>query len=1391
MKTLKNQKLHSLSLAIALSLSAVAYQSAYADDDDANSPATNNSTANNSATEKSYKKIGDLEIYQAAEQGVATLAMMVDVSRSMYAVDLDTPGNIGSMIMFETACLYDTAQTAGDAPPNETRYTVYKSNGALETADVFTSGFNTHYYPYNDQYGRQRTAWLGPNHVFYRLTKNHSGNNVAGQYWRTGAKVAKRPTNLTISVPITDSAGTQVSGKTVNFTIQACAETKDGKVEYKDGAIVGGKANRIGALKLGLISFLANGQLAEEKNRIAMGHFPSNGTGQSGGSMQVPANKLTAEHREKLIQYIIGLDPNGGTPVASAYAEAAAYLLGGTTNVAGAGDYSGFATSNNSTKDGNKYKSPFKGEKVSECAGNGIFFLTDGKPNLSSSYTPELMRQAFGKSVPQSNPRMTTNGTSSTDTSGWEYTGDFAKALLAKHEYSTTGFKTATVGFGGVFDSLTKEENQRKVTITSGKASKEETIPDCSKGSDQDVRNLCLLGELGGDYGRGGFTATDKPEGLRDALQKFFSELNNTVSATPSGTISIPKDPLNASTIQPYAYVPMMQPYVDKNNAIWDGNLKRYHTLYGTLYGQGNQRLYTISEKATEDTKDFPSGINPDARDLWQVGAGSGSAITVGGTRGVLAAQTQRAVYIEGKDSVGKAKMVKVQVDDGVLKIDNNQASADVVQDHGYTPEEMVYLADYLGYNINKDLGNNPTLQWKKFETNLKAATKRAGAFGGVAHSVPVLAAYNGVFSDQEGIDVDPVRGRNDFLIYGTTEGSLRMAKATDGQEKFAFIPRTILKQQKEALALGFERKEKDSPYFGVDAPWATSAVYDYEEKTENKKKSQSIKAKEMYAYGGLRMGGVGFYGLNISNPDAPELAFAISKGAKGQDFDRLGQTWAKPTIAKIKTNATSSGLQKDRLKDVLIFGGGYDMCYENPRFELNDAHNIANHVGDDVSNCVGKTHAEGNAIYMVDAKSGELLASWSSDSTAPGQASEMKHSIVSEIVALDRNNNGIVDSLYASDLGGQLFRIDLKEGVAPGSMTRRVVRVFNANEGVVTPLDPTKQLSANDIEKREIPFRFYEKPAVSFYDREKGGTVAMVNIASGDRSSPLHKHRHGAVPPKTDQSGKVTTPGKSAKNANRIYGIIDRDLTTPRIGQSGISQLKIQNLTHEHLHAYKHAEIQGSTKEDRKDWIDQLKDPNGKLGDGSQAIHGWWYPMTNFDTYTDVEHLKAIGSSIVVGGVFHTSIYSPEYQYINEDGCSAKIVGATERQMFCLPWGICADDSGEFTRGSQNGTLGFAKAGPGIQELAMATVTSRENTSTNFKAFIGQQTLAEVIADAKKEKTKPSTGANKAFQGDAIAQSGDGKESENVLTEPLIAESGRKLSVERWYDLANAESNQ
>ena len=110
-----------------------------------------------------------------------------------------------------------------------------------------------------------------------------------------------------------------------------------------------------------------------------------------------------------------------------------------------------------------------------------------------------------------------------------------------------------------------------------------------------------------------------------------------------------------------------------------------------------------------------------------------------------------------------------------------------------------------------------------------------------------------------------------------------------------------------------------------------------------------------------MRRGGRSYYSLDISDRNDPKFLWQINNTTSG--FSKLGQTWSQMTPATINWLG-------DKTK-VLFFGGGYDPAEDNKTSRSDSG--------------------MGNAIFMVDAATGDLLWS-SSNSGADLNLTEMKN---------------------------------------------------------------------------------------------------------------------------------------------------------------------------------------------------------------------------------------------------------------------------------------------------------------------------------------------------------------------------------------------------------------
>lgn len=1256
-----------------------------------------------------YSKTGDLSIYQPPVGDVKpTIMLMLDKSGSM-------DGSYSFLQDLPTA--------------NITRWRVNKCTAYNWRGSCISYVYE--YYDQKNQIPNTQDYW-GATQVTSKSIANFKGvNGQSCVFGQQSSGYASLYNPLEETVNISDIDGTPIS-PSIDIKLNYCNDiSTNPQTKVYD---------RISNLKLALISMLKNQSLTN-KVQIGVGSFGYPNSNAQYGLINRPAKLLDTEQKKSIFNFISGLSASGGTPTARAFNEAGAYLLGKNTN-SGGGSYSGFKnTSDNNIVDGTNYKKP----SSSQCAGNGVYLLTDGSPNTATNYTQTMMQDVMGSSY-SCTGMMSDTDTDSRSDSGWSCIGDYAKALNNK------GIKTAMVGFGASFSSVDKPANYtvNPLTLSDGTIYQKKYY-DCSKlSAEPDAKNSCNLGmeskdpktgftgysNVGG-YGQGGFYYAKNSQDIVGSILAFISKLDNSLPSIPSGTITIPQDPLNPINLQPYAYLPMIEPKVNSGLTIWPGNLKKYEVNQGTLYGKTNPADTAASSRLYIQPKDangnviagsFPTNLNPSTLDLWSTIQATeqdkdgntinvNDRVTSGGFYARLISpvasskpedNSTRNVYIENGTG-----LLKVGVSSGELvgfdKISQTDYAQTLTDSSGTTFSDKavktkIYLLNFLGYDITKtDDEIKAIAAAMDVEAELKKLiTSPSGnirVLGGIVHSQPTLVTYSGKINAPNKPDPkDPTKiaadagqvsttdtDRDDYLLFGSMDGALHLAKSATGEEGVAIIPKIILKNQLAALKKD-SKEGTDVPKFGLDAPWATKANYKY---TFNTDGSGTVSASDVQIFGGLGRGGIGLYGYDVSTVGIPTQKFAITNATTG--FERMGDILAKPVVGKIQVGNTKSDI-----KDVLIFGGGYDLCYEDPTFKLNA-------IDNEFAECDSKTSAQGNAVYIVDASNGSLIASFSS-STAAGKnvnVATMTHSVVSEITTLDRDNDGLIDHLYFGDLGGQIFRIDLQNGKtlnttpAINTLVRRVTRILNTQDFTAD--------GSNKLIDKGLQYRFYNKPSVSFY-KPSGYTVrmAVVNIASGDRSNPLSRDR-------------------DIKTADRVFGIFDHDiarqdlygddkkisaLTTSELTMANLATLPFDNLT-----------STSGTKLTKAGAISAMK---------AGAYQGWNYPMTYFDGYGNVKYVKSVGDGLSIGNIYYMTAYSPEMAYdTNVSSCSAQVIGGSERQMYCLPWGVCEQKAGTTADSSTNGMGGYIRAGKGIQELTLGAYSKER---TNIQMLIGNQTLKEII---------------------------------------------------------------
>lgn len=317
---------------------------------------------------------------------------------------------------------------------------------------------------------------------------------------------------------------------------------------------------------------------------------------------------------------------------------------------------------------------------------------------------------------------------------------------------------------------------------------------------------------------------------------------------------------------------------------------------------------------------------------------------------------------------------------------------------------------------------------------------------GDPMHSKPVVVTYAGTADDPEPEAV---------VFVGTNEGFLHAFSSRTGEEISAFMPYELLAN----LDDWFANRETVERVYGVDGP-ITAWVRDGGDGNVDP-------GDKVTLYFGLRRGGSYLYALDYTDPASPQLLWKIKPSSPG--FAQLGQTWSPITRTKVKVGTYGSSDEVD----VLVFGGGYDTRQDDYSAYAPDA--------------------KGNAIYMVNATTGQLVWSGSAANAVNTDTQKYFEDMVSAITGairvVDLNGDGLADRLYAADLGGRLWRLDVHNPEEEGDR-------FHVTGGVMASLGGAEGGGTGDNR------RFYYAPDVALGEAA-GRTFFNITLASGYRAHP------------------------------------------------------------------------------------------------------------------------------------------------------------------------------------------------------------------------------------------------------------------------------------------------
>lgn len=352
--------------------------------------------------------------------------------------------------------------------------------------------------------------------------------------------------------------------------------------------------------------------------------------------------------------------------------------------------------------------------------------------------------------------------------------------------------------------------------------------------------------------------------------------------------------------------------------------------------------------------------------------------------------------------------------------------------------------------------------------------TVRPSIHGDVLHSRPAVVNYGGT----TGVVV--YYGSNDGMFHAingnkpydandaTTLKAPGINGVRPGGELWSFVAPEFFGR--------FQRLYNNNPkvkLFGSTDPAATPKDYFFDGTATVYQDLRNASSPKVYIYLSARRGGSFVYAFDVTDPTKPVFKWKITN----TDIPELGQTWSQPKVALVKGNTNP----------VIIMGGGYDTAEDSDPAPTADT--------------------QGRAIIVLDAITGKLV--WMTAPSCPTGSSTcvvtsgMTRSIPADITLLDRDADGYIERLYAADVGGNLWRVDLEPNgaTAPSNWTVNQLASLGG--------------TGNDARK------FFYPPDVT-----PTSAFDAVMAATGDREHPLYS--------------SSTAAGTAYNVVNRFYMIKD-----------------------------------------------------------------------------------------------------------------------------------------------------------------------------------------------------------------------------------------------------------
>ena len=470
---------------------------------------------------------------------------------------------------------------------------------------------------------------------------------------------------------------------------------------------------------------------------------------------------------------------------------------------------------------------------------------------------------------------------------------------------------------------------------------------------------------------------------------------------------------------------------------------RNLNDLYITTFGAkskahwpGNLKKYRLQTRKIVDVND-DEAVDPatgffldTAHSFWTAGGADGNDVRLGGAAQQLPVPAARNLYTNNNGI-------------GALTAAANHVSPSNAT--SFTPADFG-LSGATGEPTLDELIRWARGEDLRDEDNNSATTVRK-SMGDPLHSQPAAIVYGGTAASPDVV-----------IFTATNDGYLHAFAGDDGGELWSFIPKELLSN---LTRLYFDPNSKYKQY-GIDGN-VVPIVKDVD-------RDGIVEANDgdfVYLIFGMRRGGETYYALDVTDKNSPSLMWTI-------DIAEAGESWSAPVIARMEIGSVTQNADKA----VVVFGGGYDTV-----------HDTAAHPA--------SPDGLGAGLHILDLTSGAELWRAGADVGAnlrlDTNGREMTRAIPNDISVIDLSGDGFADRMYATDLGGQIWRFDVFNGQVPDELVHGGIIARLGAEGLATT--PT----AADTR------RFYNSPDVSLItdDLQQRRYIA-VSVGSGYRAHPF-----------------------------------------------------------------------------------------------------------------------------------------------------------------------------------------------------------------------------------------------------------------------------------------------